>query len=128
LGAADIQGIQSQGPMAQVKHYADYNQETYRNTASDNVIVSERAQREIYLPAFAAAVQQGQAYSVMCSYSSVGGTYACESAVLIQQVLESELGFTGFVHLRLGRHPLHGRLGQQRPGPGDERQRLLRTA
>ncbi|WP_328917279.1 MULTISPECIES: glycoside hydrolase family 3 C-terminal domain-containing protein [unclassified Streptomyces] len=97
LGAADIQGIQSQGPMAQVKHYADYNQETNRNNAQDNVILSERAQREIYLPAFEAAVKQGQAYSVMCSYASVAGTYACENARLIQQVLEGDLGFTGFV-------------------------------
>ncbi|MET9222612.1 glycoside hydrolase family 3 C-terminal domain-containing protein [Streptomyces sp. NPDC003300] len=97
LGAADIQGIQSQGPMAQVKHYADYNQETNRNNASDNVIMSDRTQREIYLPAFEAAVKQGQAYSVMCSYASVAGTFACENAQLIQQVLEGDLGFTGFV-------------------------------
>ncbi|MBM9508114.1 glycoside hydrolase family 3 C-terminal domain-containing protein [Actinacidiphila acididurans] len=97
LGAADIQGIQSQGPIAQVKHFADYNQETYRNTVQDNVVMSDRTQREIYLPAFEAAVEQGQALSVMCSYSSVGGTYACESSQLLQQVLEGDLGFTGFV-------------------------------
>jgi beta-glucosidase len=97
LGAADIQGIQSQGPMAQVKHYADYNQETNRNNAQDNVIMADRTQREIYLPAFEAAVKQGQAYSVMCSYSSVAGTYACENAQLMQQVLEGDLGFTGFI-------------------------------
>ncbi|WP_329129896.1 glycoside hydrolase family 3 C-terminal domain-containing protein [Streptomyces sp. NBC_01476] len=97
LGAADIQGIQSQGPMAQVKHYADYNQETNRNNAQDNVIMNDRTQREIYLPAFEAAVKQGQAFSVMCSYASVAGTYACENAQLIQQVLEGDLGFTGFV-------------------------------
>ncbi|MYS19049.1 beta-glucosidase, partial [Streptomyces sp. DvalAA-14] len=97
VGAADIRGIQSQGPMAQVKHYADYNQETNRNNPSDNVIMNDRTQREIYLPAFEAAVQQGQAYSVMCSYASVAGTYACENSQLIQQVLEGDLGFTGFV-------------------------------
>jgi beta-glucosidase len=97
LGAADIQGIQSQGPMAQVKHYADYNQETNRNNVQDNVIMSDRTQREIYLPAFEAAVGQGKAYSVMCSYATVAGTYACENARLIQQVLEGDLGFSGFV-------------------------------
>ncbi len=97
MGAADITGIQSQGPMAQVKHYADYNQETYRNTAADDVIVSDRAQREIYLPAFEAAVQQAKAYSVMCSYASVAGTFACENAQLLKTVLEGDLGFTGFV-------------------------------
>ena len=58
IGAADIQGIQSQGPMAQVKHYAVYNQETNRNTTADNAIVSDRAEREIYLPAFETSVKQ----------------------------------------------------------------------
>src|SRR6266511_5315481 len=84
LGAADIAGIQGQGPMAQVKHYADYNQETFRNTAQDNVIMSDRTQREIYLPAFEAAVQQAKAYSVMCSYATVAGTFACENAPLLK--------------------------------------------
>jgi beta-glucosidase len=97
LGAADITGIQSQGPMAQVKHYADYNQETYRNNAQDNVIVSDRTQREIYLPAFEAAVKQAKVDSVMCSYASVAGTFACESGQLLQTILEGSLGFTGFV-------------------------------
>src|SRR5882762_9544502 len=53
LGAAEILGIQGQGPMAQVKHYAVYNQETYRNTGDDNVSVADRTEQEIYLPAFA---------------------------------------------------------------------------
>jgi len=97
LGAADIAGIQGQGPMAQVKHYADYNQETFRNTAQDNVIMSDRTQREIYLPAFEAAVQQAKAYSVMCSYATVAGTFACENAPLLKTILEGDLGFTGFV-------------------------------
>jgi beta-glucosidase len=50
LGAAEIRGIQGQGPMAQVKHYAVYNQETYRNTSQDNAVVSERAERETTCP------------------------------------------------------------------------------
>ena len=53
LGAADIQGVQSSGVMAQVKHFAVYNQETNRNTPSDNAVLSTRAEQEIYLPAFA---------------------------------------------------------------------------
>ncbi|GAA3297081.1 glycoside hydrolase family 3 C-terminal domain-containing protein [Dactylosporangium vinaceum] len=97
IGAADIQGIQSQGPMAQVKHYAAYNQETNRNTLSDNVIVDARTQREIYLPAFETAVQQGQADSVMCSYSAVNGAFACENGPLQNDVLKRDLGFTGFI-------------------------------
>ncbi len=50
MGAADIRGVQSTGVMAQVKHFAVYNQETNRNTPSDNAVVSTRAEQEIYLP------------------------------------------------------------------------------
>src|SRR5215469_6448382 len=66
LGAAFIRGVQSTGVLAQVKHLAVYNQETNRNTAADNAIVSNQALQEIYLPAFGAAVQRGAASSVMC--------------------------------------------------------------
>src|SRR5580693_10196848 len=75
LGAAEIQGVQSAGVMAQVKHLAVYNQETSRNTPSDNAIVSNRALQEIYLPAFQDSTTQGAASSVMCSYSTINGTY-----------------------------------------------------
>ncbi|HEV2344051.1 MAG TPA: glycoside hydrolase family 3 C-terminal domain-containing protein, partial [Actinocrinis sp.] len=97
LAAADIQGIQSQGPIDQVKHYAVYNQETYRNSSSDNAQISARTEQEIYLPAFQAAVQQGGAESVMCSYAMVNGTFACENPNLLQTILRNQLGFTGFV-------------------------------
>src|SRR4051794_27244639 len=97
MGAADIAGIQSQGPMAQAKHYADYNQETFRNNPQDDVVMSDRTQHEIYLPAFEAAVRQAHAYSVMGSYASVGGTFACESGHLLNDILRGELGFDGFV-------------------------------
>ncbi|MCU1681243.1 MAG: bglK [Amycolatopsis sp.] len=97
LGAADIQGIQAQGPMAQVKHYAVYNQETYRNTTSDNAVVSDRVQQELYLPAFEAAVKQGGADSVMCSYAEINGTFACENPQLQQTILRNQLGFGGFI-------------------------------
>ena len=97
MAAANIQGIQSQGPMAQVKHYAVYNQETNRNTTSDNAIVSDRTEREIYTPAFEAAVKQGGADSAMCSYSSVNGPYACENGLLQNGILKGDMGFTGFI-------------------------------
>ena len=97
MGAADIQGIQSQGPMAQVKHYAVYNQETRRNTTADNAIVSDRTEREIYLPAFETSVKQGGADSVMCSYSAINGPFACENGPLQNQVLKNEWGFDGFI-------------------------------
>jgi beta-glucosidase len=94
LSAAGIAGIQSQGPLAQVKHYAVYNQEEKRNTPADNAIVSERAFREIYLPAFEASTA---ALSAMCSYSAINGAFACENGRLQKQVLHQELGFKGFI-------------------------------
>ncbi|PYC66368.1 glycosyl hydrolase [Streptomyces tateyamensis] len=97
MGAADIQGIQSQGPMAQVKHYAVYNQETNRNNIADNAVVSDRTEREIYLPAFETSVKQGGADSAMCSYSAVNGAFACENGQLQNTVLKGDMGFTGFI-------------------------------
>jgi beta-glucosidase len=97
IGAADIQGIQSQGPMAQVKHYAVYNQETQRNTTADNAIVADRTEREIYLPAFETSVKQGGADSAMCSYSAVNGPFACENGPLQNTVLKNGWGFDGFI-------------------------------
>jgi beta-glucosidase len=97
LSAADIRGVQSAGTMAQVKHYAVYNQETNRNTSSDNAIVSTEAEQEIYLPAFQAATQQGAASSVMCSYSWINGTAACQNPYTLSTVLRQQFGYTGFV-------------------------------
>ena len=65
--------------MAQVKHFAVYNQETNRNTPADDVIISQRAEHEIYFPAFWAATKQAHASSVMCSYSTINGQYACQN-------------------------------------------------
>src|SRR6266581_4355790 len=96
IGAADIQGVQSQGVLAQVKHWAVYNQETNRNTAADNSIIGEQAMHEIYMPAFQTAVQQGQASSAMCSYSTINGTYACEDPE-IDSILKDAFGLTGFI-------------------------------
>jgi beta-glucosidase len=97
LGADEIQGVQSTGVMAQVKHFAVYNQETNRNTAADNAVVSTQAEQEIYLPAFQDAVQQGAASSVMCSYSYVNGTDACQNPYLLSTVLRQQFGFQGYV-------------------------------
>ena len=97
LGAANIRGVQSTGVMAQVKHLAVYNQETNRNTPSDNAVVSDRTMQEIYLPAFQDSVQQGAASSVMCSYSTINGTYACQNPYLQKTVLRQQFGFGGFV-------------------------------
>ncbi len=97
LAAADIRGIQSADTIAQVKHFAVYNQETYRDSASDNAIVNERTLREIYLPAFEAAVRDGHVGSVMCAYSTVNGAPACANQALLIDILKREWDFGGFV-------------------------------
>ncbi|MEZ0095054.1 glycoside hydrolase family 3 C-terminal domain-containing protein [Streptacidiphilus sp. EB129] len=97
MGAVDIRGVQSTGVMAQVKHYAVYNQETDRNTAADDAAVSDRAMQEIYLPAFQTAAQQGVASSVMCSYSTINGSPACQNSYTLNTVLRQQFGFTGFL-------------------------------
>src|SRR5262245_57649565 len=97
LGAANIRGVQSTGVMAQVKHIAAYNQETNRNTPSDNVIVDQRTLQEIYLPAFAQSVGSGAASSVMCAYSTINGTYACQNPTILNNALRGQDGFGGFV-------------------------------
>jgi beta-glucosidase len=95
IGAADVLGIQSQGVMGQVKHLAVYNQETNRNTASDNAIVSDRTVREIYTSAFDTVVSKSDPASAMCSYSAVNGAFACENAYL-NNIMKNEFGFKGF--------------------------------
>ena len=95
LGVADIQGLQSQNVIATVKHFAANNQEYNRTTVSANV--DERTQHEIYLPAFQAAVQQGNVGAVMCSYNKVNDIYACEQPYTQNDVLKTQWNFPGFV-------------------------------
>lgn len=95
LGVAYIQGVQSQGVVATVKHFAANNQEFNRhNTSSD---VDERTLREIYLPAFEAAVKQGHVDAVMDSYNLVNGEHSTQNAFLNLQVLKGEWGFQGIL-------------------------------
>jgi beta-glucosidase len=95
LGAAMIQGLQSQGVGASLKHYAANNQETDRLRVSADV--DERTLREIYLAGFERAVTQARPWTVMCSYNKVNGVYASEHAWLLTTVLRGEWGFDGVV-------------------------------
>jgi beta-glucosidase len=88
-----VTGIQSQGVAATVKHFAANNQETERGTIDARV--GERALREIYLPAFRAAVEQGHAWAVMCAYNRLNGTYCSANAWLNNRVLKGDWGFHG---------------------------------
>ena len=97
LAVSEIDGVQSTGEMSQVKHYAVYNQETNRNTPADDVIISNRTLHEIYLPAFQQSVTQAHAASVMCSYSTINGNYACENKYLETTTLRQRWHFPGFV-------------------------------
>ena len=90
-----IQGLQSKGVAACVKHYALNNDEEYRHQV--NVIVSDRALHEIYLPAFKAAVQEGGAWAVMGSYNLYQNQHNCHNATLLNKILKQDWGFDGVV-------------------------------
>lgn len=90
-----VRGVQQQGVAACIKHFAANNQETNRVRVSAEV--SERALQELYLPAFRAAVEEGDAWSVMAAYNGINGTPACENDDLLKRRLRKEWGFRGFV-------------------------------
>jgi beta-glucosidase len=88
-----IQGVQSEGVIATVKHYALNNQEYNRHNVS--VDIDERTMREIYLPAFEAAVTKGHVDAVMNSYDLINGVHATQNEFLNLKVLKGEWGFHG---------------------------------
>ncbi len=90
-----IKGVQSQGVSACVKHFAANNEEQDRNTV--DVRMSERALREIYLPAFKSAVQEGNVYAVMGSYNKFRGQFATHNEYLVNTILKGEWGFKGIL-------------------------------
>jgi len=95
IGAAMVNGIESHGVGACVKHYVANNQETARNW--NNVLVSDRAMREIYLKGFELIVKQSQPWTIMSSYNKVNGTYVPESRDLMTEILRDEWGYKGIV-------------------------------
>jgi len=95
IGVANIEGIQSLGMIANVKHFALNNQETDRLTV--NAVADERTMREIYFPAFEAAIKRAHVASLMCAYNKVNGEYSCENKFLLTDVLRNDWHFDGFV-------------------------------
>lgn len=95
IGAAWVEGVQSQGVGASLKHYAANNQETERLRVSAEV--DERTLREIYLPAFERVVTQARPATVMCAYNRLNGVFASEHPWLLTEVLREEWGFDGYV-------------------------------
>lgn len=111
MAANWTKGVQRQGVIGNVKHYAANNQEGVGTSVPGVIIgigvvgsrltldvrVDERTLREMYLPAFEAAVKDGGVGSVMCAYPRVNGAYACENQFLLEDVLKDDWGFEGFV-------------------------------
>ncbi|MBV8390890.1 MAG: glycoside hydrolase family 3 C-terminal domain-containing protein [Mucilaginibacter sp.] len=95
LAVAAVQGMQSQDIAACVKHYAVNNQEIERNSVS--VDIDERALREIYLPAFKAAITEGHAWTIMSAYNKLRGVYCSENDYLLNKILRDEWKFKGIV-------------------------------
>ena len=90
-----VQGLQSKGVAACVKHYALNNDEEYRHQV--NVIVSDRALHEIYLPAFRAAVTEGNAWGIMGAYNLYKDQHNCHNSVMLNQILKGDWQFDGVV-------------------------------
>lgn len=92
-GAALIRGIQRNGVSACVKHFAANSQELLRMSCDS--VLDERTLREIYLPAFEAAVKEGGVGCLMSSYNPVNGVYANENRHLLRDILYNEWGYRG---------------------------------
>ncbi|MDR1357058.1 MAG: glycoside hydrolase family 3 C-terminal domain-containing protein [Tannerellaceae bacterium] len=88
-------GVQDNGVAVCLKHFALNNQELNRGRV--DVIVGQRAMREIYLPPFEAAVKEGDAYGVMAAYNKVGGFWCSENDLLQNVILRDEWGFKGLI-------------------------------
>jgi len=94
LAAAYVEGVQSEGVAAVVKHFALNSQETHRDTQSSDA--ADRTLWEVYYPPFEAAVRAGVA-AFMCGYNQVNGSYVCGSAHVLQTHLKRQMRFRGWV-------------------------------
>ena len=95
IACSYITGLQSEGIIATVKHFAANNQEEWRHRT--NSVVDERTLNEIYFPVFKAAVQKARVGAVMTSYNPLNGVHAAENKSLIEGILRDQWGFDGIV-------------------------------
>lgn len=131
LAVAYIEGVQSQGVGATVKHFVANDSEYERMTISSEV--PERALRELYLLPFEAAVCEAGTWAIMSAYNKVAGTWCSENADLLSTILRDEWGFDGIVVSDwFGTHStedaVNAGLDLEMPGPTLHRGEALRTA
>ena len=120
LAVAYVEGVQSLGVGATIKHFIGNESEYQRATMSSDI--DERTLREIYMPPFEAAVKRAMTWAVMTSYNRVDGTYVSERADLVNGVLKREWGFDGLVMsdwhgTKATAEALNGGLDLEMPGP-----------
>ena len=120
LAAAEVEGIQSEGVAACVKHFALNNAENYRFMG--NSVADMRAMREIYLKVFEIVVRKSRPAAMMCAYNKINGEYCSQNKWLLTDVLRRDWGFDGLVMTDWG--AMHDRLASLRAGldlemPGD---------
>lgn len=116
IGAAEIEGIQSQGVLAQAKHYVGYDGGT-------DVEIGQQALHEIYVAPFGDAAKAGVS-SIMCSYNKINGLFACNNPDTLIKILRDEVGFKGFVTSDWGANHtpifVNKGLDLEMPGPMDK--------
>ena len=120
MGAAEVEGVQSEGVGVSLKHFALNNSENYRFMG--NSVASEKTMREIYLKPFEYVVKHARPATVMCAYNRINGTFCSENKWLLTDVLRSEWGFDGVVMTDWG--AVHDRVAGLKAGldlemPGD---------
>ena len=131
LAVGYVRGVQSRGVGTSVKHFACNNQEIERMRGDS--VVDQRTLREIYLPAFEAAVKEGRPWTVMCAYNRINGVYASCHRQLLRHILKEEWGFDGFVISDWGAvhdvfEAVRGGLDLEMPGPAKYHGELLSAA
>lgn len=128
MGAALVNGIQSVGVSATIKHFVANEQESNRMTTSSEV--DERALREIYLKPFEMVVKEAEPWAVMCSYNKLNGVHMAQNSKYLLDVLRDEWGYDGVVMSDWGAavdkvESVRGGLDLEMPGPGLRNQRVL---
>lgn len=120
IGLGYVNGLQSRGVGASLKHFALNNQEFERFRGSSEI--DERSIHEIYLPAFETIVKGAHPWTVMCSYNRIKGVYASENHYLLTEILKEKWGFKGAVISDWGAvhstaAPINAGLDLEMPGP-----------